>query len=492
MKRYTILSLLLVGQLSTSAQQPTNLDHSFGNQGVLVMPFEKEVQWGDDKINSIALQKDGKILSSWNTAVSFGVIRHHQDGTVDSSFATNGRIIGNEFKELRTASDIMVLPDDKFIVAGSTFGAAKFLANGLIDTTFNGTGIVTHQSLGPGGCYGGTLQPDGKIVLCGNDDDTAKIVRLNTNGSIDSSFHNNGFFTERFKGASTKIYSVEVKPNGSILVSGVLENTDLYFFVFQLKPNGFLDSTFGTDGYVITDINGSAFAHDMALLNDGKILLAGRSVFGGALMARYMPDGSLDNTFGSNGTVFTTMPNGDIGPEEVEVDKDGNIYLGGHINKGGIDDDLYLLRYRSNGTLDSDFSKQGIVTKLGSSEDRVRDMIIQPDGKILLAGYHDGSKAVLGTIVRYMPFPVSVTKTHLNTSIQLYPNPSSSNLSVNNLPSDVGSYYITDISGKHILSKNKSFAIDQINIDVTNLPSGIYTFHFLSNNDHLTKQFTKL
>lgn len=154
---------------------------------------------------------------------------------------------------------------------------------------------------------------------------------------------------------------------------------------------------------------------------------------------------------------------------------------------------IVLLRYKSNGTVDSSFAKYGIETKFGQEVDRVRDMIIQPDGKILLAGYYGGDVTTFGAMARYLPFPVSVNEINkVAQSIYLYPNPTNSIITIKNLPLEEGNYYLTDISGKRLLSGYKAITIDQINIDVSNLPYGIYTFHFLSSdNDHLLKQFLK-
>lgn len=497
MKQFIVIAFFISSLTLSFGQTPNYLDPSFGDTGTVVMPFEKEVQWGDDKINCLAINSQNKILCGWsniNTSVSLGVIRYNIHGVVDSFFATNGRIYGSSYSELKSASDILLLSDDKFIVLGSRFGAAKFLPNGTPDSSFNHIGKVTPTKLGVGGCYGGALQDDGKILLCGNDNYAAKIVRINANGTIDSSFNEDGIYTERFKGASSDIHNIECLPDGKILVGGIFNDFNIQFFVFRLTSNGYLDSTFEVNGLVITNINGSAFAHDMVVKNDGKIILAGRSVFGGAIMTRYHPNGMLDNTFGNNGIVFTTMPIGDIYPEEIELDDNGKIYLAGHINKGsGIDDDFYLLRYKSDGTVDSSFAKYGIETKFGQEVDRVRDMIIQPDGKILLAGYYGGDVTTFGAMARYLPFPVSVNEINkVAQSIYLYPNPTTSKTIVKNLPLEEGNYYLTDISGKRLLFDHKTLTTDQITIDVAHLPTGIYTFHFLSSdNDHLLKQFLK-
>lgn len=152
-------------------------------------------------------------------------------------------------------------------------------------------------------------------------------------------------------------------------------------------------------------------------------------------MTRYHPNGVLGSTLGNNDIVFTTMPIGDIYPEEIELDQNENIYLTGHINKSnGINDGFYLLRFHPNGKVDMGYAIHGIETILCANSDRVRDMIVQPDGKILVGGeysfdYLNGIQ--FGIMVRYLPFPVSVKEINKdNNTLQLYPNPSVSKISV--------------------------------------------------------------
>lgn len=491
MKQLIVIAFFISNLTLSFGQTPNYLDPNFGDTGTVVMPLEKEVQWGNDRIQALATQSTGKIITGW---LHFGVIRHFQNGTVDSSFGVNGRLIGNVGAGLSSVWDILIQQDDKIIATGSVFAAARFTKNGEVDSTFNKIGKITADKLTSGGCAGAALQSDGKIVLAGSDNGWVKVLRINVDGTMDSTFHGDGIFTEKYGSDGSVVKGIKIRPNGKILVCGDAEDLSINnFLLIQLNPNGFLDSSFGDNGAAISQLNGYTFNHDMAIQQNGKVILAGRSVFSGALMARYKINGSLDSNFGVHGFVSTSMPSGDIGPEEIELDGNGNIYLGGHINKVGIDDDFYLLRYTPDGIIDTSFAKNGIETKFGKEVDRVRDMIIQPDGKIILAGFYEGDIANLGAMARYLPFPVSVENINkTNTQINIYPNPANSTITIKGLPAEQGHYYITDISGKRLLSDYKAVTIDQINIDVSNLPYGIYTFHFLSSdNDHLLKQFLK-
>ena len=147
---------------------------------------------------------------------------------------------------------------------------------------------------------------------------------------------------------------------------------------------GDLDPTFGTGGIVITDFGGVENAGGVAIQPDGKIVVAGESntiVDRNFAVARYLPDGTLDPTFGSGGVVFTGFGGFEYF-SSVIVQTDGKIVGGGR-----FDSDFALVRYLPNGALDLGFGTGGLVrTDLGSIEE-IEALILQPDGKLVAAGY---------------------------------------------------------------------------------------------------------
>jgi uncharacterized delta-60 repeat protein len=158
--------------------------------------------------------------------------------------------------------------------------------------------------------------------------------------------------------------------------------------VARYNPNGSLDTTFGNFGIVITAFgNGNDSATKVAIQGDGKIVVAGVT-FNGAnedfAMARYNTDGSLDTTFGNLGKVTTSIGSGDNAALDLVIQADGKIVVAGYAHNG-LNLDIALARYNSNGALDAAFGNQGIViTNIGGNEVAAA-VVIQVDNKIVVA-----------------------------------------------------------------------------------------------------------
>jgi len=163
-----------------------------------------------------------------------------------------------------------------------------------------------------------------------------------------------------------------------------------------LPVPGTLDVGFGTGGKVTTPIGSNAAAYSLAMQGDGKILLAGTANAKFALV-RYNTDGNPDSTFNGTGIVTTTIGTGTSGGWSVAVQKDLKILVAGVANNGS-GNDFALARYNPDGHPDTSFNGTGVVITPDSSGYGGRSVVVQDDGKILVAG---GSSASF-TLVRYM------------------------------------------------------------------------------------------
>lgn len=176
----------------------------------------------------------------------------------------------------------------------------------------------------------------------------------------------------------------------------------------SMMAAGALDPTFAGDGTVVTDISGNRFDYieDMALQSDGKIVVAGRhkSASKGEEFAlvRYNANGSLDGTFGSGGKVVTTFGTKDDGIMGIAFQSDGKIVAGGYTTVSNMRT-FGLARYNVNGTLDSTFDGDGkLTTNVVSLSEGINDVVIQPDGKIIAVGYAEVASGVSDfALVRY-------------------------------------------------------------------------------------------
>jgi len=287
---------------------------------------------------------------------------------------------------------------------------ARYTPAGALDTTFSGDGKATIDvGGGDNGSFGGVaIQPNGKILVAGyawnGADYDFAVYRLNANGTLDTTFSGDGRAVFGF-GAGRQDFSndLALQPNGRIVIVGSTcdsnhENCD--FAAMRLSANGALDATFSGDGRQITNIGGEDNAYGVAIQSNGKIVLAGQKSTDGTndtasfAVARYNATGSPDTTFSGDGKVVSVFKagSGAFG-RDVIVQSDGKIVvMGGARTPTG--DVFGVMRYKTNGSLDSTFSTDGKVTvSFGGSGWGGAALALQADGKYVLSGaYHDGSQ----------------------------------------------------------------------------------------------------
>lgn len=266
---------------------------------------------------------------------------------------------------------------------------------GSLDATFGTAGRVT--STMTGGATAMALQPNGKVLIVGN----SKVQRFNANGTIDQSFGTSGQADFAFTGVvSNSPQGVAVQPDGRIVVVGfVSTNSRDDCAVARYNPDGTLDRTFGTGGRVIVDFaSASARGWAVALQPGGEIVVAGQAAFPRGVsfdndfaLARLSAAGAVEPAFGSGGTTHTNIGGDADWAYGVRIQSDGKIVLAGHAAvDGGSDPDVGLARYNANGTLDTSFGHNDGIVKtdlgMGNVWNEAFDLVIQPDGKIVIAG----------------------------------------------------------------------------------------------------------
>jgi uncharacterized delta-60 repeat protein len=338
------------------------------------------------------LQPDGKIiLTGGNFDTDFIVARYNPDGKLDTSFGSGG-IVKTDVTGSAVPRDIALQSDGKIIVVGGSddFVVVRYTTNGSLDTSF-GSGGVAYTDFG-GSDIGNAvvIQPDGKIVVAGNTNYDFALARYKTNGSLDTTFGSGGKvitnFGTRPLGDSSQdcAYGEVLQPDGKIIVVG---SSDLDFGGFALaryNKNGSLDSTFGDNGKLIHDFDNGVDGNSVILQKDGKIVVAGHSTAGYALgfeIARFNSNGGLDTTFGTKGRVST-----DIGGSEwlVKMVKqpDEKILIIGYTTDGKF----AIARFEANGNLDTSFGADGKMITSFSGDSWIAALNLQPDGKIVISG----------------------------------------------------------------------------------------------------------
>jgi len=332
-------------------------------------------------------------------------------GDLDPSFGTGGTVI-TSFGGADVASAVAIQPDGKLVVAGRTniagntvFALARYNAIGGLDPAFGTGGLVTTDFGSTDQAFAVALQGDGKIVTAGRRGSDVIVARYNADGTQDTLFgatNTPGRVVTNF-GATEQALAVVLQPDGKIVVAGRTNkpapNGNFDFALARYEAAGTLDLTFGALGLVTTDFGGSvdrAFA--MALQPDGKLVVVGDSDANFAL-ARYNSDGSLDGGFGAGGKVVTSFGGIDQA-SAVILQPDGKIVVAGQTDTG-VSIDFALARYNSDGSLDGAFGSGGRVTTnfTGTSDDLGSAVALQSDGKIVVGGTSNDNFA----LARYTP-----------------------------------------------------------------------------------------
>lgn len=306
---------------------------------------------------------------------------------------------------------IVTQPDGKTLVSGYAdngsdfdFLVTRYNADGSLDTGFGTDGFVTLDLVNEDMFNKVALQDDGKIVLAGTTNGQVNIdavlVRLNTDGSYDTSFGGGDGIVTYDSGAADSIADVNVLPNGKIVMLGDV-SSDLV--LLQFDANGSFDNTFGGgDGILTTDVaGGSDRAASMVIQNDGKWVVAAYDLSDISVL-RYNPDGSLDTSFGGgNGIVSTPVGVSSTAAKSVVVADDGSIFVAGRTDTGGAGNDYVLVKYDTNGDLDTSFGGGDGITILDNGAiEEINSIKLQSDGKVVAAG-HSGNGTLRASLVRF-------------------------------------------------------------------------------------------
>ncbi len=275
----------------------------------------------------------------------------------------------------------------------------SFAQTGSLDVNFGIAGIVK-TDIDNGNDYGFSIaqQSDGKIIVAGiarvdTTNNNFGLMRYNINGSLDSTFGINGIVTTDIQpNADDAAQSVCIQNDGKIIVAGrsAASSSPYDIALARYTIDGNLDSTFDIDGIVTTDIAGyNDFGSSVKMKSDGKIVVVAYTFDGtntGLAVLRYNSNGSLDTTFDTDGIAITYTGNIYLDGQSVGIQSDGKIVAVATTILAGNNYDYLVVRYNTNGTLDTSFDGDGIVTTDVCYKDYAYSVAIQTDGKIVVAG----------------------------------------------------------------------------------------------------------
>ncbi len=368
--------LLLVSLVSVGGSQAAqgDLDPAFGTAGVVETPL------GDTAIGAaVGIQPDGRIVvgGTFQFEVGgpfkFGLVRYNPDGSLDSRFGAGGKsaaTVSESWENYAAALDFQT--DGKIVVAG-----------------------WSHYQL-----------PNPRPVpVPGPSKNDAALVRFNADGSVDTGFGTDGRVNQPRgsfdpDGHSYELHDVLIQPDGKIVAAG---SADGSLLLVRYRSDGSLDDAFGSGGIATLPVAAAAnswppyaSAYSLAREDDGKLVVVGspaptwdgKGFVGGVVVARFNADGSLDDTFGSSGSISAAFPApdayGTVTAASVIIQPDHKIVVGGGAGPGFL-----LIRYRADGSPDRSFGHGGLVRRRPVNpvyEDGINALALQRDGRIVAAG----------------------------------------------------------------------------------------------------------
>ncbi|MFC1738457.1 hypothetical protein ACFL1G_05330 [Planctomycetota bacterium] len=397
-----------------------SLDTSFDEDGKVLTDFGLG-SWAAYYANAVAVDSADRIIAAGHGAkvggVDFLLARYNEDGSLDATFDGDGMVATNFIGSSGAALSVAIDWQGGIVAAGYSyfqidgtwqydFALARYDDNGSLDTDFGDEGKVTTDFDNASDfAYGVAIDGAGKIVAAGyaypynahltvDESSDFALARYNIDGSLDTSFDEDGKVTTDFIASNTDVGRdvVAVQSDGKILAVGWSDGsaTSSVFALARLNTDGSLDATFGTDGKVMTLVGDrGAHAKSVALDEYDRIVVAGTEGPGDFLLARYNSDGSLDTSFGGDGKVTAEIgSNNQQDLDGMTIGPDGKIVAVGWAQLSGGDRDFALARYNLDGSLDTSFGGDGIVTTDfgGPGADEIRNVAVQADGKIIAVG----------------------------------------------------------------------------------------------------------
>lgn len=497
-KSVLFLHLLVVTSLCA---QDGVLDPTFGNGGVVVTSFSAG---SVDAANDVVIQPDGKIIAAGssvdpnNGMENISLARYLSNGALDNSFGAGGKVITSVIPGFNcSAAAVKLQADGKIVVAGHAndtnmtttqngyFVAVRYNSNGTPDSSFGVYGIATFQV--PATFFPDVLvqdmfiQPDSHMVIGGGAyvnmiDGDMVFMRLDIDGNPDSTFGISGMSTQAPPSGGAIPMAMAQQADGRIVVACLIDaGTHNDPMLTTLDTNGIVDQNFGSAGFLFPSYGFSSAFFGVTVQPDSKIVACG---FGtnGAVIARFYDDGTTDGSFGTSGAIIIPIGTSqDAEFEDVTIQPDGNI-----IAAGMADVQFALVRVTSTGSLDPGFGTGGIVqTSIGPGiTDLAAGVELQPDGKIVLAGFsysmNMNTPGMYALARYYNSVMSSMPGTEFtDNGLSIFPNPATDKITLELPGYGQCTYLIVDIAGEVVATSVCSGEQAEINLGL--LAGGIYT-----------------
>ncbi|MCK7590744.1 T9SS type A sorting domain-containing protein [Subsaxibacter sp. CAU 1640] len=476
----TILILIHLFLTKIIYAQVCQLDFTFGSNGIVITDIYNSGS-RDEAFSVILTENETKILAIGRTFTSsenidIALVQYNLDGSLDTSFGTNGQVIMDLSGNMDVANSALLQADNKILIVGETTNAhrdlfvARLHPDGALDTSFGVNGIFIYdngyRNIGKKLAF----TPDNKIMVGGEVNSNYALLRLTSDGNLDTTFNADGIVTTDLNAPTSEwneMHDMIIQPDGKILVGGesqLIENCEDYYYtdraLLRYNTNGVLDWTFGNGGVIYGSYLGACGYNDtiqsINLLPDGKIITVGYLfnyyISGSYYVAvqKFNSNGTLDTGFGTNGSTYlnnfgegndSTIQRGE-GNDSI-IQEDGKIIIAGYYTYSSptlpLQANFRLFRLDSNGAFDNTFgnvnaSYATVDTDINNnSYDICTSLLRQSNDKLILAGStrpNYPSSNYDFTLARYIVSDALGTPDNLtdNPYYTVYPNPFSNNI----------------------------------------------------------------
>lgn len=417
---------------------PGNLDQSFGPDGTGIVPLTIAQASGDTIIYGVADAPDNAVYATGQSTRDFIIARLTDEGTPDPGFGSNGFVVGGFPAETRAVGrSILTLDDGRFLLIALTGLApdqpslARFFADGTIDTTFGTNGYIVHRNR-PVETESGdrpsspdetadfqdmessTLQADGKILVVQTyfmrlGERRTLMFRFNSDGSLDETFNQTGYVQVTLPGvtsANIRMYGCRVDEGGKPMACGaVIDESSAKIPLFvRYNVDGNLDTSFGGKGFVVIQVPMSKSAYLLRLIHqrNGRVLGIGASSSDEGLLISIEPDGQPNIQFNEGKPLLTQVDNLPTSWRDAKMQPDGKLVVVGSAKSakgsGAVVARLIDARF------DLDFAGKGwAFAKPDATTISTSCIALRKDGKITIGGYirTEGLAGYKACVLRY-------------------------------------------------------------------------------------------